>query len=64
VAEDGPDANLTIDSTEDMRPGLGLDGVAHLRDFVEKGGLLIARKTQRNLRSMRVGARGVCESCR
>jgi Zinc carboxypeptidase len=33
--------NLTIDSTEDMRPGLGLDGVAHLRDFVEKGGLLI-----------------------
>jgi hypothetical protein len=33
--------NLTIDSTEDMRPGLGLDGVAHLRDFVAKGGLLI-----------------------
>jgi hypothetical protein len=33
--------NLTIDSTDDMRPGLGLDGVAHLRDFVEKGGLLI-----------------------
>jgi hypothetical protein len=33
--------NLTIDSTEDMRPGLGLDGVAHLRDFVSKGGLLI-----------------------
>jgi hypothetical protein len=33
--------NLTIDSTEDMRPGLGLDGVAHLQDFVAKGGLLI-----------------------
>jgi hypothetical protein len=33
--------NLTIDSTEDMRPGLGLDGVAHLKDFVVKGGLLI-----------------------
>jgi hypothetical protein len=33
--------NLTIDSTEDMRPGLGLDGVAHLKEFVEKGGLLI-----------------------
>ena len=30
-----------IDSTDDIRPGLGLDGVAHLRDFVEKGGLLI-----------------------
>ena len=30
-----------IDSTEDMRPGLGLDGVEHLKDFVEKGGLLI-----------------------
>jgi hypothetical protein len=33
--------NLTIDSTEDMRPGLGLDGVAHLKEFVERGGLLI-----------------------
>lgn len=30
-----------IDSTADMRPGLGLEGVAHLRDFVDKGGLLI-----------------------
>lgn len=30
-----------IDSTEDMRPGLGFDGVAHLKDFVEQGGLLI-----------------------
>jgi hypothetical protein len=30
-----------IDSTADMRPGLGTDGVAHLRDFVAKGGLLI-----------------------
>ena len=30
-----------IDSTADMRPGLGLDGVEHLKDFVEKGGLLI-----------------------
>ena len=30
-----------IDSTEDIRPGLGLDGVAHLKEFVEKGGLLI-----------------------
>jgi hypothetical protein len=30
-----------IDSTDDMRPGLGLDGVEHLKEFVQKGGLLI-----------------------
>jgi len=30
-----------IDSTDDMRPGLGLEGVQHLQDFVEAGGLLI-----------------------
>ena len=30
-----------IDSTADMRPGLGLDGLAHLKKFVEQGGLLI-----------------------
>ncbi len=30
-----------IDSTADMRPGLGYDGLAHLKSFVEKGGLLI-----------------------
>jgi len=30
-----------IDSTADIRPGLGLDGLAHLRKFVEGGGLLI-----------------------
>ena len=30
-----------IDATPDMRPGLGEDGVAHLRSFVEHGGLLI-----------------------
>ncbi len=29
------------DSTTDMRPGLGYDGLAHLRKFVEDGGLLI-----------------------
>jgi hypothetical protein len=29
------------DSTPDMRPGLGLDGVAKLQAFVEKGGLLL-----------------------
>jgi len=29
------------DQTDDMRPGLGWTGVAHLQDFVRKGGLLI-----------------------
>lgn len=30
-----------IDSTDDMRPGLGYDGLEHLKMFVEAGGLLI-----------------------
>src|ERR1700677_2429830 len=30
-----------IDSTSDIRPGLGYDGLAHLKEFVEQGGLLI-----------------------
>ena len=30
-----------LDSTEDMRPGLGYEGLAHLKKFVEQGGLLI-----------------------
>lgn len=30
-----------IDSTDDMRPGLGFSGLAHLKEFVEQGGLLI-----------------------
>ena len=29
------------DSTPDMRPGLGYDGLAHLKKFIEQGGLLI-----------------------
>jgi hypothetical protein len=29
------------DTTPDMRPGLGYDGLAHLKKFVEEGGLLI-----------------------
>jgi hypothetical protein len=33
--------NLTIDSTSDTRPGLGYNGLAHLKKFVEQGGLLI-----------------------
>jgi hypothetical protein len=30
-----------IDSTSDIRPGLGYEGLAHLKRFVEQGGLLI-----------------------
>ena len=30
-----------MDSTEDIRPGLGYEGLAHLKKFVEQGGLLI-----------------------
>jgi hypothetical protein len=30
-----------LDSTPDMRPGLGYEGLAHLKKFVEQGGLLI-----------------------
>ncbi len=30
-----------LDSTDDMRPGLGEAGVSHLKDFVQQGGLLI-----------------------
>jgi len=29
------------DSTDDMRPGLGWDGVAHLQSFVARGGVLL-----------------------
>jgi hypothetical protein len=30
-----------LDSTDDMRPGLGHSGIEHLKQFVEQGGLLI-----------------------
>jgi len=30
-----------IDSTDDMRPGLGWNGLQHLQDFVNRGGLLV-----------------------
>jgi hypothetical protein len=33
--------NLVLDSTNDIRPGLGYDGLANLKSFVEQGGLLI-----------------------
>jgi hypothetical protein len=34
--------NMGIDQTDDVRPGLGASGVAHLRQFVEQGGLFLA----------------------
>jgi len=37
-----------IDETDDMRPGLGWDGLAHLQDFVTKGGLLITANDTAN----------------
>ena len=37
-----------VDSTDDMRPGLGLSGVQHLLRFVEEGGVLVtARDTSK-----------------
>ncbi|HVZ77565.1 MAG TPA: hypothetical protein VG818_06255, partial [Gemmatimonadaceae bacterium] len=30
-----------LDSTDDMRPGLGWTGLQHLQDFVQKGGVLV-----------------------
>ncbi|MCA1609716.1 MAG: hypothetical protein LC780_02320 [Acidobacteria bacterium] len=32
----------SVDSTDDMRPGLGFQGLEHLRGFVERGGLLLS----------------------
>jgi len=36
-----PNLQIGDDSTDDIRPGLGSDGLEHLRTFIEKGGLLI-----------------------
>src|SRR5438046_5873247 len=36
--------NLSVDQTDDMRPGLGLTGVANITRFVEDGGLLITAR--------------------
>jgi hypothetical protein len=30
-----------VDSTDDMRPGLGLSGIANLKSFTQRGGLLV-----------------------
>ncbi|MEP6802175.1 MAG: M14 family zinc carboxypeptidase [Acidobacteriota bacterium] len=32
----------SVDTTEDMRPGLGFEGLEHLRSFVVRGGLLVS----------------------
>jgi len=36
--------NLGVDETDDMRPGLGMTGVANVQRFVEDGGLLITAR--------------------
>ena len=36
--------NLGVDETDDMRPGMGLTGVANLTKFVEDGGLLVTSR--------------------
>lgn len=36
--------NLAVDETDDMRPGLGLDGVQRLLRFVEDGGVLVTSR--------------------
>ncbi|HYU25574.1 MAG TPA: M14 family zinc carboxypeptidase [Thermoanaerobaculia bacterium] len=36
--------NLGVDETDDMRPGLGMTGVANVQRFVEEGGLLITAR--------------------
>ncbi|HKF53659.1 MAG TPA: M14 family zinc carboxypeptidase [Candidatus Acidoferrales bacterium] len=38
-----------LDSTDDTRPELGWDGVAHLQDFVRKGGVLVTVMDTANL---------------
>ena len=37
-----------IDETDDMRPGLGWDGLSNLQEFVRKGGLLITANDTTN----------------
>ena len=34
--------NMNIDQTDDIRPGLGASGLAHLQHFVDQGGLFLA----------------------
>jgi len=41
--------NRTLDSTDDMCGGIELEGVLHLRDFVNDGGLLITLTSSSSL---------------
>jgi hypothetical protein len=34
--------NMNIDQTDDIRPGMGAAGLAHLQRFIEQGGLFVA----------------------
>ncbi|MGB6431143.1 MAG: hypothetical protein WBF06_11190, partial [Candidatus Acidiferrales bacterium] len=52
--------NLGVpDSTDDMRPGLGWAGVAHLEQFVERGGVLVTAEDTSNFATALGLARGV-----
>ncbi len=50
------------DSTDDMRPGLGLDGLARLQDFVKKGGVLVTVMDTANFATTLGLTRGVSVS--
>lgn len=47
------------DSTDDIRPGLGWDGVAHLHNFVNEGGVLVTVADTANLAITTGFAQGV-----
>gem|GEM_PF-3553295 len=49
--------NRTLDSTDDMCGGIELEGVLHLRDFVNDGGLLITLTSSSSLPIHFVGSR-------
>jgi hypothetical protein len=48
-----------IDSTDDMRPGLGFAGVTHLQDFVKRGGVLVTAEDTANFATSLGFTRGV-----
>ena len=48
------------DETDDMRPGLGWDGLEHLQEFVRKGGLLITANDTTNFAVTFGFTPGVC----
>ena len=47
------------DSTDDIRPGLGWDGVTHLQNFVNEGGVLVTVADTANLAITTGFAQGV-----